>query len=349
MSKVAVMQTTPHTVISDYNTLMNTTDFTRTCDNKIKTILKLNLSWTKFFPGCSSPPWQIEGVLKTLIDNGFNVIPVENKTVVTNTEKGVKLNKWDSVFKKYDIQFIPLHRVEWVDYTPHCEFLALDKIFPEGIQIPKLFFNTNVVHLPTLKTHGHTVMTGAVKNSFGGLLKERRHHAHAVIHKVLVDLLQIQKEIHSSIYAVMDGTVCGNGAGPRTMIPKIKNILVASSDQVALDAVAASLMGFDPLDIPFIDMCHDKGLGTGDIDQIDVVGEDISTIDFGFKVTKSPVIYFDQVFRKSFLRPLFHTPLFQLAILGSGVYHDVIWYPCIGKKRVNHFLKTEWGHLFSEY
>jgi hypothetical protein len=46
---------------------------------------------------------------------------------------------------------------------------------------------------------------------------------------------------------------------------------------------------------------------------------------------------------------LFHTFLFQLAIAGSGMYHDYIWYPFIGKKRVNQFLKTEWGHLFSEY
>ncbi|MGD2250133.1 MAG: DUF362 domain-containing protein [Candidatus Methanofastidiosia archaeon] len=349
MSTVAVMHTSPHTVISDYNTIMNATEYTRTLDKTSDTILKLNLSWTQFFPGCSSPPWQVEGAIKTLLQDGFNVIPVENRTVVTDTEKGAKLNKWVSVFKKYGIEFKPLHKVTWVDYIPECELLGLHKIFPEGIQIPELFFGTNVVHLPTLKTHGHTVMTGAIKNSFGGLLKERRHHAHALIHDVLVDLLQIQQEIHTGIYAVMDGTVCGDGAGPRTMVPKIQGILLASSDQVAIDAVAAALMGFDPLKIPFITMCHDKGLGTGDIDQIEVIGEDISHINFGFTVTKSPVIYFDQILRKSFLEPLFHTVLFQLAIAGSGVYHDYIWYPLMGKRKVNHFLKTEWGHLFSEY
>jgi uncharacterized protein (DUF362 family) len=349
MSTVAVMHTSPQTVISDYNTIMNATGYTRTLDKTVNTILKLNLSWTQFFPGCSSPPWQVEGVIKTLVQDGFNVIPVENKTVVTDTEKGAKLNKWNSVFKKYDIRFNPLHKVRWVDYTPECELVGLHKIFPEGIQIPELFFDTNVVHLPTLKTHGHTVMTGAIKNSFGGLLKERRHHAHVLIHDVLVDLLQIQQEIHTGIYAVIDGTVCGDGAGPRTMVPKIQNVLLASSDQVAIDAVAAALMGFDPLEIPFIKMCHDKGLGTGDIAQIEVIGEDISQINFGFTVTKSPVIYFDHILRKSFLEPLFHTFLFQLAIAGSGMYHDYIWYPFIGKKRVNQFLKTEWGHLFSEY
>ena len=56
------------------------------------------------------------------------------------------------------------------------------------------------------------------------------------------------------------------------MKPKIKNVILASSDQVAIDAVAAHMMGFDPLKIPFIKIAHDKGLGVGDIDQIDIAG-----------------------------------------------------------------------------
>ncbi len=58
----------------------------------------------------------------------------------------------------------------------------------------------------------------------------------------LVDLLTIQKEIHSGLFAVMDGSTAGDGPGPRTMRPKIKNKMLASADQVAIDAV-----GFGPL------------------------------------------------------------------------------------------------------
>jgi hypothetical protein len=348
-TKVAVIKTTPQTVLTDYRKVMNLAGYKTALDRQRETLIKLNLSWTLFFPGCSSPPWQFEGVARTLLEDGFTVKAVENKTVVTNPRKGADLNKWSPLFTRYNIPFRPLNEVPWVDFEPKSELLALDSIFPQGIQIPDMFLDKNVVHTPTVKTHGHTIITGAVKNAFGGLLKERRHHAHAMIHEILVDLLQIQKEIHSGIFAVMDGTVCGDGAGPRTMVPYTKGVLLASEDQVAVDAVAARIMGFDPLKVPFIVMCDEKGLGTGDIDQLDIIGEDISSLNFGFHVKKSPVIFFDQVLRKSFLEPLFHTPLFWGAVAGSAVYHDYIWYPVVGKRRIKEFLKTAWGELFMTY
>src|SRR5882724_2866723 len=80
-----------------------------------------------------------------------------------------------------------------------------------------MYTGKNIVHLPTVKTHGHAITTGSIKNSFGGLLKEVRHYAHKHMHEVLVDLVSMQKELHPGIFTAMDGTVCGNGAGPRTM------------------------------------------------------------------------------------------------------------------------------------
>ena len=123
-------------------------------------------------------------------------------------------------------------------------------------------------------------MTGAMKNAFGGLLFEKRHWTHSVIHETLVDLLAIQKEIHPGIFAVMDGTFAGDGPGPRCMIPHVKNYILASGDMVAIDAVAAKMMGFDPLSIKFIRLAHEQGLGCGDVRDIEVVGEDISRRQF---------------------------------------------------------------------
>ena len=97
-----------------------------------------------------------------------------------------------------------------------------------------------------MKTHVFTTMTGAMKNAFGGLLHRYRHWTHSVIHETLVDLLQIQKEIHSGLFAVMDGTFAGDGPGPRAMRIHNKNVILASADQVAIDAVAAKMMGLDP-------------------------------------------------------------------------------------------------------
>ena len=95
-----------------------------------------------------------------------------------------------------------------------------------------------------IKTHVFTTMTGAMKNAFGGLLNEHRHWTHPVIHETLVDLLMIQKKIHRGLFAVMDGTFAGDGPGPRCMTPHVKNVILASADQVAIDAVAAKLKRF---------------------------------------------------------------------------------------------------------
>lgn len=161
---------------------------------------------------------------------------------------------------------------------------ALDKVFPDGIRIPEYFMGKNIIHLPTVKTHIYTTTTGAMKNAFGGLLNTKRHYTHSWIHQTLVDLLAIQKEIHTVIFAVMDGTLCGSGPGPRTMIPVEKDYLLASADSVAIDAVAARMMGFDPMSIDFIRLAHESGLGKGRIEEIEMLGEDVSAVNFGFSV-----------------------------------------------------------------
>ena len=351
MSKVVVLKTTPHNVLGDIKHAMHLSEYDKVLLQKTKTLLKLNLSWSLYYPSSSTSPWQLEGVIKTLKDEGYqDILAVENKTVVTDPLKGLKNNKWESVLKRYGVDFKPLSETKWIEFEPERELLVLDKKVFKKIIIPEIFIGTNIVHLPTLKTHGHSMMTGAMKNAFGGLLKEVRHHCHRHIHEVLVDLLIIQKEIHKGMFAVMDGTVCGDGAGPRTMEPKIKNFILASDDMVSIDAISSKMMGFDPFSIPKIKIAHDLGLGNGDIDQIEVIGEDISNINFQFKTKKSPVVFFDQLFRSSIIEPLlFRTWFFNLCILGSATYHDYLWYPLIGKKKIGEFMKTEWGGLFETY
>jgi len=356
LSKVAVLKTTTETVLEDYKKVMHLAEYEKHLLKENETLIKLNLSWTKYFPACSSQPWQVEGTVKTLLDDGYEkdkLHPIENKTVVTKPVQGAINNKWMPILKKYGLSFTPLPDVEWQVFEFKSKLLKLNDIFPEGIQIPKMFVGKNVLHLPTVKTHGHSITTGAIKNSFGGLLKEVRHYAHKYMHEVLVDLMLMQKELHPGIFAVMDGTVAGDGAGPRTMIPKVKNYILASGDSVAIDAIAAKMMGFDPMTIPYIRMATEMGLGMGDPKEIEVVGEDIDGVNFGFESKKSFVIFGDQMIRKGILRPfekiLLHSPLVVWAPFASNVYHDMFWYPTVGMSRIREFSKTEWGQLFSKY
>ena len=356
-SQVAVLRTRPERVVADYGRLLHLVKVDQVLPREQDLILKLNLSWTKYFPACSTQPWQLDGVLTTLLADGYDrgrLFPVENKTVVTDPVAGCRNNRWEGVLRRHGLPFIPLPDVEWVVHRFCTPLLRLNDIFPEGIEIPRMFVGKNVLHLPTVKVHGHTVTTGAIKNAFGGLLKEVRHYAHEFIHEVMVDLVLMQRELHPSVLAVMDGTVMGDGAGPRTMRPREGNLLLASADSVALDAVAARIMGFDPLEIPYLRMCHERRLGAVDPRDIEIVGDvEAAATRLGFATGRSLVIWGDQLIRRGPLRPfkrvLLHSPLMVWAPFASNVYHDLLWYPTIGRARIRAFAATGWGRLFERY
>ena len=356
-SAVAVLRTRPETVVEDYGRLLRLVKYDAVIPPEQDLLLKLNLSWTKYFPACSSQPWQLDGILTTLLADGYrreHLFPVENKTVVTDPVAGCRNNKWTGVLARHGLPFIPLPDVEWTVYRFQSPLLKLNAIFPEGIEIPKIYVGKNVLHLPSVKTHGHSRTTGAIKNAFGGLLREVRHYAHEFIHEVMVDLMYMQRELHPGVFAVMDGTVMGDGAGPRTMIPRVGNLILASADQVAIDAIAARIMGFDPLAIPYLKMCHDRGLGVADPAHIELLGdEDAARVNMGFHTSRSLVIWGDQLIRKGPLRPLkrllLHSPLMVWAPFASNVYHDLLWYPTVGRRRIRAFARTPWGALFERY
>ena len=360
MSKsiVSVLRTTPERVLADVAELMHAAGLAQSLPRDKTTILKDNISWHLPYLSANTTPWQLEGVIQGLQAAGYtDLVAVHNRTVVTDPYKGARLNRLGAVYRKHQIRELYNFRpqdIVWTAYQPKTRMLALDRIFPEGIRIPEYFRGKNILHLPTVKTHIYTTTTGAMKNAFGGLLNTKRHYAHQWIHETLVDLLAIQKEIHTGIFTVMDGTICGSGPGPRTMIPVEKDYLLAGSDSVAIDAVAARMMGFDPMAIPYIRLAHEAGLGTGRIEEIEIRGEDISGVNFGFRVgDNAPSKVGDLVWfgRLQLLQKLlFHTPLVYFFIIASFLYHDHIWWPLKGKKiQRDSVAPTKWGRLFETY
>lgn len=219
-AKVAVVYTRPETVLEDIGRAMRLADYQAHLPAGNPTLLKINITWQYYYPACSTTPWQLEGVIKALHEDGYSdLIAAHNGTVVVDSFEGEVRNKQKPVQDKYSIPTIHLDVPpnKWIPFQPKGEMMVLDKIFPEGLTIPEIFPGKNVLQLPTMKTHVFTTITGAMKNAFGGLLNRKRHWTHSVIHETLVDLLTIQKEIHPGIFAVMDGTFAGDGPGPRAM------------------------------------------------------------------------------------------------------------------------------------
>jgi uncharacterized protein (DUF362 family) len=355
---VAVLKVKPQTILDDIDQLLELAGVEKALARGQTTILKDNISWHFPFPAANTTPWQLEGTILGLRKRGYlEQVCVQNKTVVTDAFKGEDLNHYLPVFEKHAIRVLYNFRdqdMRWVPYKPKARMRALDRVYPDGIHLPDYFFGKNIVHLPTVKCHIYTTTTGAMKNAFGGLLNTRRHYTHSWIHETLVDLLAIQKEIHGGVFAVMDGTTVGDGPGPRTMRPVIKDFMLASADQTAIDAVAAKMMGFDPMSIPYLRMAHEDRLGVARPEEIEVVGADIANERWGFTVGDNLASLGGDLFwfgpMKPFQKLFFRTPLVHAFVAASEIYHDFYRWPLRDKAVFETWLAdTEWGKLFQTY
>ena len=365
-SRVAVLRTSPGTVLADYHELMNLAGYREVVDPEADTALKVNISWHFFYPGSSTTPWQLEGVIRAMKTDGYRpelIHACHNRTVVIDAHLGERENKQLPVVEAHGLRNVHLYEgEEWIHIRDAVgdladEFLCLNEVYPKGFHIPRRFLGENIIHLPTVKTHVFTTTTGAMKNAFGGLLNERRHWTHPVIHETLVDLLMIQKKIHRGVFAVMDGTFAGDGPGPRCMIPHVKNVILASADQVAIDAVAAAMMGLDPMQIKFIRLAHERGLGCGDVGEIEIVGDrEAGAQRWGFVGPFKKMTFASRMQHKIYWGPLkkpiewsLKTVLAPWAYLASVVYHDSFWYPFLAKKQMAAVLDSAWGRLFRDW
>ncbi|HMY16707.1 MAG TPA: DUF362 domain-containing protein, partial [Polyangium sp.] len=366
-SKVAILRTSPATVLEDYHRLMNLAGYQDVIAKDADTALKVNISWHFFFPGSSTVPWQLDGVIRAMLKDGYDkqlIHACHNRTVVIDAHLGERENKQIDVVNAHGLRNVHLYEgEEWIDVRDAVgdltkKFTCLNEVFPQGFSIPKRFIGENIIHLPTVKTHIFTTTTGAMKNAFGGLLNEHRHWTHPVIHKTLVDLLMIQKKIHRGLFAVMDGTFAGDGPGPRCMIPHVKNVILASADQVAIDAVAAKLMGFDPMaDLEFVRLAHDLGLGCGDVRDIELVGDvDAANEKWNFQGPFKEMTFASRNQHRIYWGPLkapiewsLKTWLAPWAYVASVAYHDMFWYPMYAQKNVQSVLASEWGRLFANW
>jgi hypothetical protein len=151
----------------------------------------------------------------------------------------------------------------------------------------------------------------------------------------------------------MDGTFAGDGPGPRCMTPYVKNVILASADPVAIDAMAAKMMGFDPLSIKYIRLAHERGLGCGDPREIEMVGDqEAAAANWNFTGPFQKMTFASRMQHQIYWGPLkkpvewsLKTVLAPWSYVASVVYHDSIWYPLIAKKRMVKVLDSDWGQI----
>ena len=142
-----------------------------------------------------------------------------------------------------------------------------------------------VLNLPKLKTHSFTAFTGAIKNMYGvipyGLRLDghRRFLRSDLFSGMLVDVFSgVPRQ-----FTIMDAVIGMEGEGPSSGVPKKIGLIISGADGVAVDAVASSIAGYEPLHVFTTSDAHVRNLGLGDLRSIEVVGdklEDVQVRDF---------------------------------------------------------------------
>jgi uncharacterized protein (DUF362 family)/Pyruvate/2-oxoacid:ferredoxin oxidoreductase delta subunit len=151
--------------------------------------------------------------------------------------------------------------------------------------------SNGLVSLPKLKTHGLVRFTGAVKNQFGcvpGLLKSQYHVKLPDPYDFATMLVDLNTLIKPRLY-IMDGIVAMEGNGPRSGKLKRLNVLLLSSDPIALDATACRIVHLEPEIVPTSKPGERAGLGTYHIENIELMGEALeSFVDTSFQINRTP-------------------------------------------------------------
>lgn len=154
--------------------------------------------------------------------------------------------------------------------------VAFNPDFLPTVSVSKIVLETDVIiSLPKFKTHGLTVMTGAIKNSYGvlpGAQKAKLHKAAGSphrFHEMLVDVFRLRPP---ELF-IMDAVIGMEGNGPASRDLREIGLILASDNAVAMDAVVATMMGCDPGRLRFLQKAEEAGLGDYHLNNIEVIGE----------------------------------------------------------------------------
>jgi uncharacterized protein (DUF362 family) len=136
-----------------------------------------------------------------------------------------------------------------------------------------------IIAMPVMKTHLSTTVTLGMKTIFGVLPEKKKSKYHPKLDHVLVDVVSaLPPQL-----TIIDATTAMEGEGPFKGDPVELGVILAGNNVVSTDACGASVMGFDPSAIDHLRLASEKGLGTINVDDIDLKGESLESVKRSFK------------------------------------------------------------------
>ena len=272
-----------------------------------RTLIKFNGNVKRYYPGSNTSRWFLDALLGSLHDRGFrDVSLIEGDLPQFTVEEMLRHTALDRVLAR--------HGVRCINYEH----------LPRQHHLPLLLEDAQVLNTPTMHTHGFAVVSCATKNLFGLLPVDRWRH-HPALSATLLDLAA-----RVATFTVVDGTVSMYGDSTRTGTPLRTNLLGAGWDTLAVDVVAAKVLGFSLEQVPLLALARQRGL-TGPC--AEVIG------DFGWETLPD----FHVPFRRGAARRLsmwleglsgdgvlprltsrlLHKPLFRLYAGAVGLYVEL--------------------------
>ena len=216
----------------------------------------------------------IEGVVKFLKQQDMKEIIIGEGSGFADTFEAFQVAGVDAVAERWNVKLVDLNKDEFVEVRP-LNPLALKKV-----KIAKTALESTIISVPKLKPHRLARVTLSLKNMMGVVTP--KGSIHSPLSKKLVDLASI---IKPSV-AVIDGIIAGEGH-ETSGNPVEMNLVIAGADPVAVDAVGAAVMSIPPESVKHLRLAEERGLGTCDLERIEILGEPVEKVKKKFKTSLS--------------------------------------------------------------
>jgi uncharacterized protein (DUF362 family) len=213
----------------------------------------------------------IEGIIKFLKLNKTKNITIGEGSGFTDTFEAYKIAGIDVVAEHMGVKLLDLNKDTFIEVKLPNQFSL------KNVKISQTALKSSIISVPKLKLHRLTMVSLSLKNMMGTIASKGSMH-NGRLNKNIVDLasLLIPK------VSVIDGFIAGEGH-ETSGNPVEMDLVIAGTDPVAVDAVGAALMGINPNGVKHLVLAEEKGLGTCNLEEINILGESLEKIQRKFR------------------------------------------------------------------
>lgn len=295
-------------------------------------VLQVGAAMGTALPGSATKSWQLAAVIEELSAGADSPPSVE--VVVSRTEDPARTAEglgWGPALQRREGG---LHRAEPGDgdlVDPTIDLSRLTALWAERPRLNRSWAGRTAMLLPSLQWSRRWGIRGAVSLAVDHARAGRPSAGDEAEPQSVLELLRLYRAHHTQSIALLDATV--SGSDDPAGLPRCPNLLLASRDLVALDAVGARVLGMTPRGLPWLRRLEEEGLGATDLGTIALRGGGLDNLDLRPHRTGVPP------------RPA-HGGMW--ARWGEGlrrIYHGLVWKPWIGRPLLRLYASTPWGRL----